>query len=163
MNTSSIPSTEAAWTDQASQSRYAIFLRRGQRFALSIELVRELLPGQPLTRVPRAISQVLGVLSLRGEILPVVNIDEWLGLEQQHDQPQQPILVVRRADLLAGIRVDTIQAVVPIPAEEVQSHPGAAAGSFLTGLWQPQGQAPITLIDGQGLLEALCGDAALNL
>lgn len=163
MSTSNIPSSEAAWTDQAAQRRYAVFLRRGQRFALSIELVRELLPGQPLTRVPRAISQVLGVLSLRGEILPVVSIDEWLGLDSMPDQPQQPILVVRRGDLLAGIRVDTIQTVVPIPTEEVQPHPGAEGGSFLTGLWQPQGQAPITLIDGPGLLEALCRDAALNL
>lgn len=163
MNSSLSPTTEAGWTDQVSQRRFAVFLRRGQRFGLSIDLVRELLPGQTLTRVPRAISQVLGVLSLRGEILPVVSIDEWLGLTPEPDQPQQPILVVRHAELLVGIRVDTIQTVVPIPTEEIQPHPSAEAGSLLNGLWHPEGQTPITLIDGPGLLDALCRDAALNL
>ena len=46
-------------------SRFAVFERCRQLFGLGIDLVREVLPSQPLTRVPRAAEQVLGVASLR--------------------------------------------------------------------------------------------------
>lgn len=143
-------------------SRYAVFKRRQQFFGLSIELVREVLPGQPLTRVPRSGEQILGVLSLRGEILPVVVMDSWLGLGAAPDDPNLPILVLRRAELLVGLRVDAIQRVVNIAAGEIQSHPAAGGNALLQGIWQPAGQTPITLIDNTALVELLCRSTSTN-
>jgi purine-binding chemotaxis protein CheW len=143
-------------------SRYAAFRRQGQFFGLPIDLIREVLPGQPLTRVARAQEQILGVMSLRGEILPVVVIDEWLGLMLQTDDLTLPILVLRRGELLVGLRVDAIQSVVNVPQREVQAHPTAAAGAFLSGIWQPTDRPPINLIDGVALIEALCHQTSVN-
>lgn len=148
---------------EAKIRRYAVFRRRQQYFGLSIELVREVLSGTPLTRVPRAGAEMQGVLSLRGEILPVVLIDRWLGLRHQPDDPQLPILVLRRGELLVGLRVDAIQGVVNVPTAQIQTHPAVGADSVLLGLWQSQGQAPVNLIDGPALLEALCRETSTNL
>jgi chemotaxis signal transduction protein len=144
-------------------SRFAVFRRGEQLFALDIGLVREVWPGAPLTRVARAGAHMQGVLSLRGEILPVVVIDDWLGLPPRPDEPREPILVLRQNELLVGLRVDAIQGVVNIPNTETQSHPSTEAHSLLMGLWQPPGQSPITLIDGTLLLDMLCRATANNL
>ncbi len=144
----------------AASHRYTVFRRQGQLFGLSIDLVREVLAGQPLTRVPRAQAQVLGVMNLRGEILPVVVIDSWLSLPGIADDSTKPILVVRRGDLLVGLRVDAVQSVVRVPGAEVQPHPSAGREPHLAGIWHPAGQVPITLIAGTALLETLCRQAA---
>ena len=143
-------------------SLYAAFRRQRQLFGLPIELVREVLPGQPLTRVARAREEILGVLSLRGEILPVVVIDPWLGLASHPDDSALPILVLRQAELLVGLRVDAIHSVVTVPLQEVQPHPAGGGDTFLAGIWQRAGQTPITLIDGVALIEALCRQTITN-
>jgi chemotaxis signal transduction protein len=163
--TAAYPSTQhPAQADKApaAAARHTIFLRRQQLFGLGIDLVREVLPGQPLTRVPASKEQILGVLNLRGEVLPVVMIDGWLGLSPVADDPNLPILVLRRADLLVGLRVDAIQSVVSIPAHEIQPHPSTLHSSLLTSLWHPEGQAAVTLISGPALLEALCRQTSAN-
>jgi len=155
-----VASPESVPETEVSSIRYTVFRRQRQLFGLSIDLVREVLAGQPLTRVPRAQTQLLGVMSLRGEILPVVVIDGWLGLPSIPDDPSQPILVVRRADLLVGFRVDGVQSVLRVPRAEVQPHPSAGHQQHLAGIWHPEGLHPITLIAGAALLETLCRQAA---
>jgi purine-binding chemotaxis protein CheW len=134
-------------------ARYTVFKRQQQFFGLTINLVREVLPGQPLTRVARAPEHILGVLSLRGEILPVVVIDSWLGLPRTAENLTLPMLVLRQAELLVGLRVDAIQSVVNVPAAGIQPQPGGAG--LLRGLWHPEGHLPITLIDDHALVEML--------
>ncbi|EEF62167.1 chemotaxis protein CheW [Pedosphaera parvula] len=141
---------------------YAAFYRRSQLFAVDVELVREVLPGQPLTRVPRAVEQIIGVLNLRGEILPVVVIDTHLGLPAVVDDPSLPILVLRRGDLLVGLRVDAVQGAISIPTGEILSHPASGDKGHLTGLWQPEGRPPVTLIAAMKLIETFYQQTSTN-
>jgi purine-binding chemotaxis protein CheW len=143
-------------------SRYAVFRRCNQFFALSIDLVSEVLPGQPLTIVPRSQDRILGVLSLRGEILPVLTIDDLLGVTAAADDPGAPILVLRHGELLAGLRVDAVQSVIPVSASEIQSYPADGEACF-TGIWHPEGAAPITLIASAALMDALRQQTTENL
>jgi purine-binding chemotaxis protein CheW len=143
----------------ASSHLFTVFRRKNQLFGLSIDLVREVLPGQPLTHVPRAQAQILGVLSLRGEILPVLAIDDLLCLDPPPEDPTLPILVLRRGELLLGLRVDAIHSVVSVPSAEVQPHPGSGDNPFL-GIWQRPGGDAVTLIAGTKLLDALCAQTS---
>jgi len=153
----------AAYGDLDLTSRHAVFLRGHQLFAVGVDLLREVLPGQPLTRVARSRPQVLGVLNLRGEILPVVVIDGWLGLPPTADDTTLPILVLRRGELLVGVRVDAIMSVMNVPMREVQSHPATSGETLLSGIWQPEGSRPITIIAGPVLLDTLCRETSSNL
>jgi len=101
-------------------------------------------------------------MSLRGEILPVVVIDRWLGLASLPDDVNLPILVLRQGELLVGLRVDAIQSVVNVPEREVQAHPAADGDTFLTGIWQRPGLPPVTLINGAALIAALCQPTSTN-
>ena len=150
------PSLEAGRTGANATHRYVIFRRHGQFFGLGIEFVTEVLPGQALTRVPRSQGNILGVLSLRGEILPVVRVDEMLDLAAANDNSALPILVLRWQDLLVGLRVDAIQSVITLPTGEIHPHP-AGRDSHFAGIWHAGGDSPITLtlLDGNTLLGVL--------
>lgn len=152
---------------EVTVNRYAVFRRRGQFFGLGIEFVTEVLPGQPLTRVPRSQGNILGVLSLRGEILPVVTVDELLDLDPAPDDPALPILVLRWRELLVGLRVDAVQSVISLSSAEIQPHPSGRDSHF-AGIWQAAGDTPVTLtlLAGGALLAVLCqqtGSAPISL
>jgi purine-binding chemotaxis protein CheW len=138
----------------AQSSFYAVIKRGSQLFALDVDLVREVLPGQPLTRVPRAADQIIGVLNLRGEILPIVTIDPQLGLPSVADNPDLPILVLRKGELLVGLRVDSVQGAVSVPMAEIQPHPSSGSNTLLSGIFWREGQTAIALIGTKELLEA---------
>jgi purine-binding chemotaxis protein CheW len=143
-------------TAASATHRYVVFRRQGQYFGLGIEYVTEVLPGQPLTRVPRAQGNILGVLSLRGEILPVVRVDEMLDLTVGTDDAALPILVLRWQELLVGLRVDAIQSVITLADPEIHPHP-AGRDSHFSGIWHAGGDSPLTLtlLAGNTLLEVL--------
>ena len=106
--------------------------------------------------MPRCQTNILGVVSLRGEILPVVTIDVLLDLPPQPDNATLPILVVRWRDLLVGLRVDAVQSVISLNANEIQPHPMGRDTHF-AGIWKTEGEHAITLtvLAGVPLLEAL--------
>jgi purine-binding chemotaxis protein CheW len=138
---------------EVESSFYAVFKRGSRLFALDVDLVREVLPGQSLTRVPRAGEQILGVLNLRGEILPVMTLDPQLGLTNVVDNSALPILVLRKGELLVGLRVDSVQGTVSIPTQEIQPHPSAGENQLLSGFFWREGQSSIALIGTRELLE----------
>jgi len=150
-----IPTAVARSVAEAND-RYAVFQRSGQYFGLGIEYVTEVLPGQPLTRVPRSQNNLLGVLSLRGEILPVVTIDEMLDLTARVDDPQLPILVLRWKEMLVGLRVDSVQSVISLNASEIQPHPSNRDTHF-AGIWRlkDDNSITLTLLAGAPLLVSL--------
>lgn len=68
-----------------------------QRFALRLEAVERVLPAAAVTPLPGAPAQVLGVLDLGGEILPVLSPRRRFGLPQPAIAPEHLFLIARTA------------------------------------------------------------------
>ena len=148
-----IPSALEA--DGALAGSHSVFVRQGQRFGLPVEFVREVIHGRSLTRIPRRVDSVAGVLNLRGDMLPVVLVDQWLELPFQPYDPARPIVVLRQGELLVGIQVDAVQRVASIPRAEVSPSPSAGRSAHLRSIWNVAGQPLVTLIDAKPLLAAI--------
>jgi purine-binding chemotaxis protein CheW len=89
--------------------RLVCFELRAQELALPIADVRETLPVPPITRVfltPRCLA---GVFSLRGDIVPVIDLGVLLGLPATAVGNDSKIVVVDCADGVAGIVVDRLR------------------------------------------------------
>jgi len=100
------------------------------RYAFDVRDVREVEDRPPLTPVPGAPDGIVGVCNLRGAVLPVVQIDHLLG--QALDTGR--FLVVATADgMVAGIVVDEILGVEPLPAELDAGSTRGVRGSALVG------------------------------
>jgi purine-binding chemotaxis protein CheW len=100
----------------------------GAPYALPIESVREIVRLVPVTRVPRAPSLVLGVITLRGEIVQVLDLRRALGAEPAEPTRRSRIVVLHsETGEIAGWLVDAVNEVLRIPESDLRPPPGDAA------------------------------------
>jgi purine-binding chemotaxis protein CheW len=105
----------------------------GQEYALPIDLVQEIVQApERVTTVPNAESRVLGVMDLRGRLLPVVSLREVFGLPQAALEPQNRIVVVQLpgtdgGSAVVGIVMDTVREVLRVPHDLVAELPAYMA------------------------------------
>lgn len=97
--------------------RLVCFELRDQELALPIGDVRETLPVQPVTRVFLTPSCLAGVFSLRGEIVPAIDLGVLLGLARTEVGDDSRIVVLEHADGTAGMVVDRLRELRTIEAE----------------------------------------------
>jgi len=89
--------------------RLVCFELRGQELALPIGCVRETLPVPPITRVFLVPACLAGVFSLRGDIVPAIDLGVLLGLPATAVGDDSKIVVVDHEAGLAGIVVDKLR------------------------------------------------------
>ncbi|MFO7274254.1 MAG: chemotaxis protein CheW [Bacillota bacterium] len=95
----------------ASDEKVVVFTVGGQEYALPIAGVREILTWTAPTPVPDAPPFVEGVISVRGEVLPVVNLGRRFGLPSRREVDQRRIIVLEMDGQTAGLIVDDVVAV----------------------------------------------------
>lgn len=113
------------------------FCLGSETYAVDIMLVQEIRGWTPVTRLPQAPPHMLGMLNLRGSIVPVIDMRVRFGLEQAPFTPLTVIVVLsvptssgRRA---FGLVVDSVSDVMDIDASDLQETPslGSTASSEL--------------------------------
>jgi purine-binding chemotaxis protein CheW len=89
--------------------RLVCFDVRGQELALPIAEVRETLPIQPITRVILTPPCLAGVFSLRGDIVPAIDLAILLGLPRTEIGAESRIVVIEHSAGTAGLIVDRLR------------------------------------------------------
>jgi purine-binding chemotaxis protein CheW len=151
--------------DQSSpedERRFLWFDLAGEAYAATIMDIREILKLVALTEVPRAPREILGVLSKRGVVMPVVDLASLLGLREPDPRvsADQRVLVVRDHDRVVGLRVDRVRQVVRLAQRAIEEVPlslGSRHAHMLLGL----GRARIEGSDSPQMLILLDIEAAL--
>jgi purine-binding chemotaxis protein CheW len=92
-----------------------------ERYAVETVYVREVYPLRNLTPLPCVPPFVLGVVNVRGQILPVLDIKKFFGLPEQGLTDLHRIVVVRDNGIELGLLADVVVAVRSIPVESLQS------------------------------------------
>ena len=114
-------------------STYAQLTLAAEVYAVPIGHVVEIASLGDLAAVPGARPEILGVRNLRGQILPVIDLAQLLGLRAA--APPQQLLVAEWGSIQAGFAIDEVSQVgeLPDPAEEAES-------DFLLGTMIHEGQ-----------------------
>src|SRR5262249_49102684 len=108
-----------------------------EEYALAITAIQEIIKVPEITELPRAPHGVLGIISLRGTIVPIVDARVLLHLEREAPSRSSRILVLRADGDPMGVLVDRVKNVVRIDAESVEPTPRAMQGTsseFLRGV-----------------------------
>lgn len=92
-----------------------VFRLEGREYAFPVEHVDEILRMVALTPVPEAPPWLSGVINLRGQVVPVVDLRMRLGLPRQVPGLSTPIMVVRAGGRVAGLIVDAVDEVLALP------------------------------------------------
>ncbi|GIM94112.1 chemotaxis protein CheW [Paractinoplanes toevensis] len=106
------------------------FAVEGQEYALPIDQVQEIVQApESVSHVPNAGSRVLGVIDLRGRLLPVVSMRRVFGLPMTDLEPQNRIVVVSLpGNGVVGVVMDTVREVLRVPHQLVAPLPSFVAG-----------------------------------
>lgn len=127
---------------------YLCFRVADENYAINIMAIKEIIKPREVTEVPRVPSYVLGVISLRGVIIPIYDMRRRLGLDDVPDGNRQRILVVRYQEGVAGILVDQVSHVVKLGAADEEQPPAVLDGAgreFVQGIGHHDGGMLILL------------------
>ena len=118
-----------------STRAFLCFWLAGEEYGVDIREIREISKMRVVTPVPRVSRDVIGVMTLRGSMIAVVDLRARLGLAAPDDVlPSRRILVMSRDGELVGLLVDAVTDVARLPAASIEAPPpmtpptGAAFG-----------------------------------
>ncbi len=123
----------APGSDAAGSSQYVTFVCAGVEYGVEILRVQEIKGWDGVTRVPYTPSYVLGVMNLRGVIVPVIDLRTRFGLESKAFDSSTVVIVVRvegsYGEKTVGIVVDAVSEVYNVAADAVKPAPDLGASA----------------------------------
>jgi len=123
--------------DQDSmQGMYLTFDLAGEGYGLEICHVTEIIGIQKVTNVPDMPDHVIGVLNLRGKVIPIVDVRLRFNLPLREYDERTCIIVVNVNDNPVGLVVDQVSEVVDIEQKDIEPPPatGKGGGHYIQGL-----------------------------
>lgn len=104
--------------------RELIAFRIGSReFCIDIMTVREIRGWAPATSLPHSPGHVLGVINLRGVVLPIMDMSLRLGMEPTDPSQRHVIIVSQIGSQYVGLLVDAVSDILAAPASDIQPTP----------------------------------------
>lgn len=141
---------------EEGQRQYLTFSLGDEDYALDIGFIREIIKPREITDLPRVPDFVLGIISLRGVIIPVFDLQRRLRLGKVDIGATTRIIVCHKGDRCAGLMVDSITQVVRLSARNIEPPPAVLSGidrDMVEGVGRHQGRMMI-LLDLESVLDA---------
>lgn len=146
------PETPIPKTDRAATpDRWLIFHLGGQRYAIAVAELQEVLAWRTPTPVPCAPPNVLGLIHRRGAVVPVVDIRHPLGLDDGAPTPNGALVLLPSA---IGLAVDAIGDVF-VPGDDRQAPPSVGTAMPAVRALSHHARETVILLDGKALVAAV--------
>ena len=138
---------EAVVETTADEIELLTFILGAERYAIDIDEVFEISPARPSTRVPNAASGTVGIFSLRGSIVTLLDIRSKLKQVPAKGIKDPRIVVVRDGNGLAGFEVDRVLRPSKVDRNTIEPQPVVAAveeSEFVRGVIR--GEESLTIV-----------------
>ncbi len=146
---------EATRTGETGELRQFISFAVGEEtYGLELLRVKEVIRVREITRLPQAPSFVKGIINLRGDVIPLMDLRDRFGLEPRRQTTQTRVIVVEVDGRLVGMVVDSASQVVRIAADQIDAPPPVLRGppqEFITGVGK-LGDRLVILLDPDVIL-----------
>jgi len=136
----------------ASAQQVLTFKLAGEEYGVGILMVQEIRGWSAVTAIPHAPNWVLGVIELRGVVVPVIDLRQRFELEPAQFGPSTVVIVIRVAsggeERTIGLVVDAVSEVYDIDASTYRTLPevgSTVASEVVQGLAQTDGKTLILL------------------
>jgi len=109
-----------------------------EEFGVDILLVQEIIRPAPITEVPNTPRFVEGVINLRGNVVPVIDLRKRLNIPTVEISKATRIVIIELEKRVTGFVVDSVSKVITVPAGSVQSAPdmimSGVESEYITGV-----------------------------
>ena len=135
---------------EADESKYLIFRSSDILYAVSTDVVMEIFTHVDVTRIPMLPDYIVGVINLRGAVVPIIDFRLMLGRYPEGD-PCAIILDIEGTQI--GIQVDTVDRMVDISKSAILPVPPQNEHPMLNGMCTiPGGTSTVMLLDAPALI-----------
>jgi purine-binding chemotaxis protein CheW len=137
------PMKRSRQQDRGPRTEFLAFVLGGDVYAAPVALVREILKPPPLTPVPRAPNAILGIVSVRGQLVTVLDLRRRLRLGEAPMSRKARILLVNAdSGEVIGVYVDEVLQVYRLSDAEIEPAAAALGGEvagYIAGIARPTG------------------------
>lgn len=138
------------------EQQLVVFELAGALYGVDIRSVREIIRHEPIRMVPNTSPAVSGVISLRGLVIPVVDLRRRLRLPMQHTDERTRIIVAEITGKMMGFTVDAVAEVLRLPTTAIEPAPPLSVtdgSNYVAGVAK-RDERLMMLIDVERLLSA---------
>ena len=140
--------TEQAVAATATGGKFLTFFLDREEYGIEILSVREIIGLLPVTPVPQTPYYVQGVINLRGQVIPVVDLRLKFDMEPIDSTEETCIIVVQTGGAQLGIIVDKVSEVLDIPTRDIVDAPTLGTEintDYIMGIGKSEGRVTLLL------------------
>jgi len=119
----------ASNNEAVAEVQMVAFKLEKEEFAVDIHQVREVLKMTRVTPLPQSAHYIEGLINLRGEVIPVVDLRKRFELPEGERSEQTRIIIVEIQDSNVGLIVDSVTEVLRFSSSAIQPPPARIAGT----------------------------------
>ena len=127
--------------EQNAIQTYLSFKLGEEVFAINVSKVLNILEMSPITKVPKSPDYMKGVINLRGNVLPVIDLRIKFGLKENETTVDTSIIVLsinkNNEEIMVGVLVDAVKEVLEFKDEEIVESPSIGTkynSGFISGM-----------------------------
>lgn len=150
--------------NDANITQFLTFTIGTQEYGLDIMTVREIKGWTESTRLPNSPPYMLGVINLRGIIIPIFDLRARFGKGDTQANPKNVIIILAISDRTIGILVDSVSDILSVFVSEIQDPPSSevnGAEEFVNGLISLE-KRMVVLLDLEKLFSEQLGELDLS-
>lgn len=103
-----------------NEEQYVVFLLGREEYGVRIQQVREIITMPTIRPIPQLSAGLLGLINLRGAVVPVFDLKSRLGLPTDSARPDPKVMIVEVGSQIIGCPVDEVSHVQTIPGDVIE-------------------------------------------
>ncbi len=160
-----LESVDARTTLVGSNKMEILLFSLGTRetFGINVFKVREVTKTPPITKTPTMPAGVEGVISLRGNIIPVISLSRFVGIENPNDSVGGAMMVTEYSRRTQGFLVESVDRIVRVDWEKVRSPETilTSSESLITAVTELPGGHLVSILDVEQILANAFGEVPI--
>lgn len=140
--------------ENIDDEKHLLFAIEKDTYGIDIKFVEDIIGVQNITEVPKQPNYIKGVINLRGQIMPVVDIRIRFNQEERVYDDRTCIVVINISDASVGIVVDRVLEVIHVPEITAPPSFSETKDNFMTGIGKYNDDV-VLLVDCEALLEEI--------
>ena len=109
-------------TKEKVSKQYLTFKIANENYGLELTQAKEIIKPPRITNVPNTEDSIQGVINLRGQVIPVIDMIKKLGLNKKEEgKNEKRIVVINIKNMLIGLYVDNVKEVIKLAGDEIEN------------------------------------------
>lgn len=111
-----------------AEIKVIVFKLGHEEYGIEVDRVQTIERMMPITRVPKTLTFVKGVINLRGVVIPVIDLRGRFGIAEAEHTDQTRIIIVSANEMEVGFIVDSANDVIDLNTDTIDSPPDVVGG-----------------------------------